>query len=610
VTRPGRTTLFWAFTLSLPFLTLGLLEIVLRVAGLCTPEPLVVKAERMGRSVLQFNTGLPHRYFDARQVSVPALSPEHFDVVKTVRHVRIVCLGESTTQGFPFDGHVTFPKQLEHLLHERYPQRTIEVLNAGISAINSFSVLDILPELLDLQPDLVLVYLGHNEFYGAFGAASTVSMGQQDWLVRLYLRLQRFHTVQLVREAFSAAGRLIKGPPPARTLMAEVVRETRIAIDSPLRRHTLDVYRRNLGEILAQCRERGVPVFVGTLVSNLREMPPFSGGGPGRADSLFREGTRAFAAGDTLRAASLFAEAKDRDLIPFRAPEEFNGVIREVAVGEGVVLVDVLGAFRKASPGGVPGRAKTCDHLHPTPDGYYLMAKTFYDAICAAGGIPGGDSTFVPGDSAYAVGDLDWDIGLMRIFEMTHRWPFPESPVTVRDYVPRNDPVSARIARRYLYEENVWSRAQYAMADEYMRRGDLEAARDRYRAVALFAPDDPYPLAQIARTYEKSGDWVRCERAIVEAVDRAAEKGLLLYQLAQAQHKQGRRADAVATMEKAASAPELTRDQRFNALFYRAGFLVESGDTVRARQSLRSILAEDPKFRPAQQFLAQIGKGF
>ncbi len=251
-----------------------------------------------------------------------------------------------------------------------------------------------------------------------------------------------------------------------------------------------------------------------------------------------------------------------------------------------------------------------CDHLHPTPDGYYLMAKTFYDAsVLAAGSISGGDSTFTPGDSPYAVGDLDWDIGLMKIFEMTHRWPFPESPVTVRDYVPRGDPVSARIARRYLFEENVWSRAQYAMADEYVRRGDLEAARDRYRAVALFATDDPYPLAQIARTYEKSGDWVLCERALVEAVDRAAEKGLLLYQLAQAQYKQGRRAEAAATMEKAASAPELTRDQRFNALFYRAGFLVESGDTIRARQSLRSILAEDPKFRPAQRFLAQIGNG-
>jgi Tfp pilus assembly protein PilF len=179
--------------------------------------------------------------------------------------------------------------------------------------------------------------------------------------------------------------------------------------------------------------------------------------------------------------------------------------------------------------------------------------------------------------------------------------------VTVRDYVPRNDPAAARIARRYLFEENIWSRAQYAMADEYARRGDVEAAGDRYRAVALFATDDPYPLSQLARMYEKTGDWVRCELAYAEAASRASERGLLLYQVAQAQHKQGRPADAAALMEKAAAAPELTRAQRFNALYYRAGFLLESGDTSRARQTLRSILAEDPQFRPARQFLAQIG---
>jgi lysophospholipase L1-like esterase len=609
VTRPWRTTLFWALTLLLPLLAVALLELLLRVTGLCAPEPLVVKTERMGRNVLQFNLRLPHRYFDERRVSVPALSPEHFDVVKSPRHLRIVCLGESTTQGFPFEGHVTFPKQLEQLLRSRFPGRPVEVLNAGVSAINSYSVLDILPEVMEIRPDIILVYMGHNEFYGAFGGASTVSLGQQDWLVRLYLRLQSFHTTQLVREALSAAVGVLQGPPPPRTLMAEVVREKRIPVDSPLRRHTLEVYRRNLGEILSVCREQQVPAFVGTLVSNVLDMRPFRGDDTGGADSLFRVGKEAFAAGDTVLAAALLTAAKDRDLVPFRAPEQFNGAIAGAAEQEEAVVVDLLGAFREVSPGGIPGSGMICDHLHPTPDGYYLMAKKFYEAMLEAGAISGGDTTFSPGPTPYAVGDLDWDIGLMKIFEMTHRWPFPESPVTVRDYVPRGDSVSARLASRYLFEENVWSRAQYAMADEYVKRKDPERARDRYRAVALFATDDPYPLAQIARTYEASGEWGLCERAFAEAAGRAREKGLLLYQLAQAQYKQGRPADAAASLENAAAAPELTQAQRFNALFYRAGFLLESGDTLRARQSLRSILAEDPEFRPAQRFLAQIGGG-
>jgi lysophospholipase L1-like esterase/Tfp pilus assembly protein PilF len=604
VTLRGRTVLFWTLTLALPFLALAALEVVLRVAGLFAPEPLVIRTERMGRTVLQFNARLPHRYFDERRVSVPALSPDHFDVEKTPSHVRIVCLGESTTQGFPFDGHVTFPKQLEHLLRLRFPDRRIEVLNAGVSAVNSYSVLDILPEILDIKPDFVLVYLGHNEFYGAFGGASTVSFGRQDLLVRTYLRLLRLHTVQCVRATLSAVGGMFRGPASSRTLMAEVVRETRIPVNSPLRDHALDVFRRNLEEIQERCRERGVPVLFGTLVSNVADMPPFAADGDA---SLFFGGREALAALDTARAKRLLVEAKDRDLIPFRAPEAFNRVIRDIAMRDGAAVVDVAAAFADASPGGIPGNALLCDHLHPNPDGYYLMARKYYEAVLAAGNLAGGDSSFRPGRAPFAVGDLDWDIGLMKIFEMTHRWPFPESQVTVRDYVPRRDPTAGRIAFRYLFEENVWSRAQYAMADEYIKRGDPEGARDRYRAVALFAADDPYPMAQIAGTWEKSGNWAKAEEALAEAVQRARGKGLLLYRLAQTQYRQGRADQAAASLGEAAAAPELTREQRFNALFYRAGFLVEAGDTVRARQSLHSILVEDPEFRPALRFLAQIG---
>jgi tetratricopeptide (TPR) repeat protein len=391
--------------------------------------------------------------------------------------------------------------------------------------------------------------------------------------------------------------------------MAEVVRETAIPPGSPLRAHTIEVFRRNLGQIVRLCRERNVPVFVGTLVSNIRDMRPFGGGGPGGADSVYEAGVRAAEAGDTVLAARLCAEARDLDEIPFRAAGAFNLVIRDVAEREGAAVVDIAGAFGAASPGGIPGRGMICDHLHPTPDGYFLMARSFYDAVLSAAVAEGGDTTFAPGRAAYAVGDLDWDIGLMKIFEMTHRWPFPESPVTVRDYTPHGDPAAAGLARRYLFEDNIWSRAQYAMAGEYLRRGDVEAARDRYRAVALFASDDPYPLAQLARTFEQAGDWVRCEQALAAAAVRTRENGLLLYQLAQAQYKQGRPAAAAASLDRAAASPELTREQRFNALFYRAGFLLESGDTSLARQTLRMILAEDPQFRPAQRFLAQIGEG-
>lgn len=60
-------------------------------------------------------------------------------------------------------------KQLRHL----YPQKEIEVINLGGAAINSNVNLDLAKEVVKYQPDLILLYLGHNEFYGPDGVGAS-----------------------------------------------------------------------------------------------------------------------------------------------------------------------------------------------------------------------------------------------------------------------------------------------------------------------------------------------------------------------------------------------------------------------------------------------------
>jgi hypothetical protein len=40
------------------------------------------------------------------------------------------------------------------------------LLNAGCNALNSLNVLDVFTSLIKYKPDLVIVYSGHNEFFG------------------------------------------------------------------------------------------------------------------------------------------------------------------------------------------------------------------------------------------------------------------------------------------------------------------------------------------------------------------------------------------------------------------------------------------------------------
>jgi lysophospholipase L1-like esterase len=79
---------------------------------------------------------------------------------------RIVCIGGSTTYTtVPADSD-TYPAQLERILRERYGDAQVEVLNAGVGGWSSWECLiDLELRVIDLQPDLLVVYHGINDVH-------------------------------------------------------------------------------------------------------------------------------------------------------------------------------------------------------------------------------------------------------------------------------------------------------------------------------------------------------------------------------------------------------------------------------------------------------------
>jgi len=622
------------------------LELCLRGFGIFLQEPFTSEINKHGKDFYQLNTWVAKRYFDPNKVSVPGLSPDVFEKYKSQKTFRIFCLGESTTAGFPFDCQVPFPKQLQYLLTQAYSDYRFEVINAGISAINSFTVVDILPEILNHSPDLILIYLGHNEFYGAYGSASTVSLGQNDAFIRFYLRLQKLHVVQMLKRFVSSLSSL-KGKPTKTTLMASVIQDQAIPYESEKYRKTLQTFQNNLEIILQQCAEKNVPVMISNLVSNVRDLKPFvssqfEAGDKSEYQRTIVEGDQLFAQNDfrasmvsyqkafvidsssamlwyrlglacaamsdSLAASYYFYGAKDRDTIPFRASEQINKLIISLANSTKANFVDMIDAFRKKSAQGLIGDNIMVDHLHPNPNGYYLMAKAFYDGIVEAGFLENRDMNFTAGGLPYYVTDLDWDIGLLKIFEMIHRWPFEEKSVTFADYKPYGDPAAAKIANHYIFVENVWSRAHYKMAEEYLEQRAFERARQEYLAVTVFAPDDPYPYQEVARTYEMEGMWDKREVYLKKTLPLSNEKGMIQYQIAFAQWRQFRFQEACQSMLAALNYADLDHRERQNALFYLAGFYSDAKDFESARKILVGILQEDPNFHPARVFLKKLSQ--
>ncbi len=77
---------------------------------------------------------------------------------------RIFTLGGSTTYGRPYSDTTSFAGWLRELLPLVDASRKWEVINAGGISYASYRVAHLMEELVRYQPDLFIVYTGHNEF--------------------------------------------------------------------------------------------------------------------------------------------------------------------------------------------------------------------------------------------------------------------------------------------------------------------------------------------------------------------------------------------------------------------------------------------------------------
>ena len=91
------------------------------------------------------------------------LHDRRFAVEKQENVVRIFTLGGSSVWGDPYGPEGAFSSWLEKRLSALVPGKTIEVLNSGRKGYGSVRVENIFNEIIQYNPDLVIVYFGNNE---------------------------------------------------------------------------------------------------------------------------------------------------------------------------------------------------------------------------------------------------------------------------------------------------------------------------------------------------------------------------------------------------------------------------------------------------------------
>jgi tetratricopeptide (TPR) repeat protein len=453
-----------------PALVLSVLEIGLRVTGTGHPTGLWTWQAVGGRRCAVDNPFFTWRWFDPRRAR-EAVSFA-IEMPKPDGRIRIFVLGASAAQGDP-DPAYSMSRFMEILFANDWPEADIEVVNLAMTAINSHVVLPIATSSFELDPDLVVVYLGNNEVIGPHGVVD----GPRTAADRLRHLLVATRIGQLLQRArFERDVR--QGDADEWGGMEDYLGH-RVAHDDPRLERIYSDFERNLTDLVTAADRSGVPVVLATVAVNLADSPPFgSRHRPDLTDSeleqwrgLVDAASRLFAAGHLagaleqlnsavalddqhaetafLRGRTLmglgrhrearlsFAMARDLDTLRFRADSRINGILRAIADRSApaeVLLADVERAVDAASPGGAAGGAHLYEHVHLTPSGNYLAARTVVSAV-TDGGLLSALSSSPPGrlpseaEAATALGFTGWNLLQAggEILARLRRPPFTET---------------------------------------------------------------------------------------------------------------------------------------------------------------------------------------
>ncbi len=264
---------FYILLIVIPILFFVLLEAGLRLFNYGNDSSVWVD---ISKDMQILNPELGYRYFSTTK-NLPFSVESFIYKEKEENSFRIFVVGASSAAGYPYLSSASFSKFIRKKLEILYPEKIIEVTNFSMSAINSYTIRDLMPELLKKEPDLVLIYLGHNEYYGALGVGSMESLGSSRFIVNATLWLNNFKTIELLKNIVKALSGLFSSESKITggTMMAQLAKEKLIEYNSQIYWDGISQFEGNLRDILSMCKEANVPVIASTVASNLKDQKPF-----------------------------------------------------------------------------------------------------------------------------------------------------------------------------------------------------------------------------------------------------------------------------------------------------------------------------------------------
>jgi hypothetical protein len=371
--------LFMAITLALPLVALAMVEGGLRLGGWGGYPTFFRTAGQLpsGASIALVEPAATKPYFFANPTRPGYAEETNFLMPKPADTVRIFIVGESAAKGYPQPRNLSMAAFLQAMLGDAWPEKKVEVISLGTTAVASFPLVYLTREAVRYQPDMVVFYVGNNEFFGAYGVASINSFGTlPTWALPWMRAVRGLAVVQAVEG-------VVRGKADEnRSLMEQMVGKTVIPADSSLRTAAARNLETHLGQMLDAVQAAGVPAVVCTTASNESGLVPLGEGA--EAAARFAQATQQAASGDRAAARESFLAARDLDTMPWRPISATEDAIRRAAQARSsgdLVFCDVAEIFRGLSPAAATGWELLDDHVHLTLRGQAEVARAIVAAM-------------------------------------------------------------------------------------------------------------------------------------------------------------------------------------------------------------------------------------
>ncbi|MEM7479359.1 MAG: tetratricopeptide repeat protein, partial [Planctomycetota bacterium] len=335
----------------------------------------------------------------------------------------------------PYSTETAFPKWTGVCLAEA-TGREVEVINCGGLSYASYRVLAILREVKQYDPDLILIYTGHNEFLERRTLENARSEDQSfaQLAQKMYLVRWAAHFIGSNRE--NAPRRT----PKSKTVLAAEV-EALLDYQGGLEQYSRndlwlqgvdEHFEWNVRQMLDEISGSNIPLVFVSPVSNLKDCPPFKFENdpslsselqsefeksfrlaigsddprtarsavekaleidPDHAGANFLFGKLAYEQHQFSDAEKYFIKARDTDVCPLRAQSELIGDLQVSLNQRRIPFLDAQKLFSEQTKGGyangtanaIVGDEWLVDHIHPSVAGHQLLGEALASLVLEQG---------------------------------------------------------------------------------------------------------------------------------------------------------------------------------------------------------------------------------